>query len=99
MMLTSKVQSLYTVLSCENWASGRSSGSHTIIMVSIPNSLVGQVNIGSPAEVDLQGSSRSHSIPTRQQHEKGLALGCHSRATLTLSLGVLSGLLVAIASW
>ena len=95
MMLTSKVQSLYTVLRSENWASGRLSGSHNIIMESVPISLVGQVNISSPAKVNFQGSSCTHSIPTRQQDEKTvLHRGCHSGATLALSPGVLAGFLV-----
>ena len=94
-MLTSNIQLLYTVLRSDNRASGRSSGSHSIIMESISSSLIGQVNSGSTAEVNFQGSSSTHSIPTRQQDEKTvLPWGCHSGATLTLSPGVLSGLLV-----
>ena len=95
MMLMGKVQSLYTVLCSENRASGRSSGSHTIFMESISNSLVGQINSGSTAEVNFQGSSSIHSIPTSQQYEKTvLSWGCHSGATLALSPGILSCLLV-----
>ena len=90
LILTSKVQSLYTELRSENWTSGRSSGCETIVMESIPNRLVGQVDIGSPAEVNFQGSSSAHSIPTRQQDEKTvLHWGCQRGATLILSPGVL----------
>ena len=47
MMLASKVELHCTVLRGENWAVARSSGSHTITMEIIPNSLVGEVNISS----------------------------------------------------
>ena len=60
----------------ENWALSRSSGSHTIIMEFIPNTLVGQVNFSSTTEDNCQRYSCTHVITTRQQYKKnGLPLG------------------------
>ena len=76
MMLMGKVQSLYTVLRSENRAPGRSSGSHTIFMESISNSLVGQMNSGSTAEVNFPGLEQySFDSDETTRRENGLVLG------------------------
>ena len=91
MMLASKVESHCTVLRRENWALGRSSGSHIIIMEFIPNNLVGEVNFSSTPEVNFQRFSCTHVIATRQQDGKTVfQCGCHPGTTLPLSPSVFS---------
>ena len=58
------------MLRSENWALGRSSGSHTIILEFIPNNLVGEENFSSTTEVNFQRFSCTHVIATRHQEEK-----------------------------
>ena len=69
-MFASKVDSHCTVFLSENWASGRSSGSRTIIIESIPHSLVGQVNFRSTAKVNFQRPICIHVIATRHKDKK-----------------------------
>ena len=66
-MLTNNVESHCTVLRSENWALGRSFGSHNIIMESISNNLVGLMNFSSTIDVNFQGFSWTHAIATIQQ--------------------------------
>ena len=72
LMFGSKVDSHCTVFLSENLASGRSSGSRTIIIASIPHGLVGQVNFRSTAEVNFQRPScrPTHVIATRHKDKK-----------------------------
>ena len=94
-MLSSNVESHSTVMRSENCPHGRSFGSHATIMEFIPNSLVGQVNLSSPAEVNVQGSNCTNVIAERQQDKKKvLSWGFHPVMVLILSPGVLSRLLV-----
>ena len=91
LMFVSKVDSHSIVVRSENWASGRSSGSRTIIIELIPHSLVGQVNFGSTAEVNFQHPSCTHVIATRQQdNETVLFWGCQPGIAFILSPGELS---------
>ena len=82
--MTYTVASHCTVLRSENWALGRSSDSHNIIMESIPNNLVGQVNFCSTTEVNFQRFSCTRGIPYSCDcyettiQENGLALGLSS---------------------
>ena len=70
LMLTNKVASHCMVLRSENWVLDRSSGSHNIIMESIPNNLVGQVNFSSTTDINFKRFSCTHVIVTRQQYKK-----------------------------
>ena len=92
LMLASKVESHCTVLRSENWALGRSSGSHTIIMEFIRNNLVGQVNFSSTTEVNFQRFGCTRVIATRQQDETTVLQWSCPGTTLPLSPGVLSTL-------
>ena len=95
LMLASKVESQCTVLRSETWVLGRSSGSDNIIMESIPNNLVGQVNFSSTTDVNFQRFSCAHVIATRQQYKKKvLHWGHQPWTTLPMSPTVLSSLLV-----
>ena len=69
-MFVSKVDSHCIMLRSEYLASGRSSGSRTILIESIAHGLVGQVNFSSTAEVNFQRPSCTHVIATRQQDNK-----------------------------
>ena len=82
LMFASKVDSHCTVFLGENLASGRSSGSRTIIIESIPHSLVGQVNFSSTAEVNFQRPSCTHVIATRHKTIKRSCLGVVTRERL-----------------
>ena len=94
-MLASKVETPYTVMRIENCPSDRSSDSRNIIMEFIPNSLVGQVNLSSPAEVNFQSSSCTHVIAERQQYKKSvLSCSCHPGTVLSMSPCVFSSLLI-----
>ena len=55
LMLANNVESHCTVLHSENWALGMSSGSPNIIMESIPNNLVGQVNFSNLIDESIYG--------------------------------------------
>ena len=80
LMFASKVDLHCTVFLSQNLASGSSSGSRTIIIESIPHSLVGQVNFSSTAEVNFQRPSCTHVIATRHKDKKTvLYWGCHPR--------------------
>ena len=83
LMLGSKVESHCTVLRSDNCALGRSSGSHTITMEFIPNSLVVQVNFSSTPEGNFHRLSCTDYDETTIQ-EKVLHWGYHPGTALTL---------------
>ena len=91
LMFAIKVDSHCTVFLSENLASGRSSGSRTIIIESIPHILVGQVNFSSMAEVNFQRPSCTRVIAMRhKRQENGLLLGLSPGNGLIVSPGELS---------
>ena len=99
LMFASKVDSHFTVLRSENWASGRSSGSHTIIIESIPHSLFGHMNFSSTTEVNFQSFSCTHVIATRHKNKKTvLSWGCDPGMVLIRSLDVVSNPLLTYPS-
>ena len=96
MMQASKVESHCTVLRSDNWALGRSSGSHIITMKFIPNNLVRQVTFSSTTDVTFPRFSCTHVITTKQQYKKNSSIGdvMRVRPSLSLSSGTFPSLLV-----